>query len=316
MAATTRIEWCDSTWSPISGCTPCSPGCEHCYAAALVRRFQNLHDDGTDPLDTGSFPLPFSRLQFHPGRLQAPEHWRRARRIFAGSMTDLFQDGMPDNWLRLVFHTMHCLKCEQHTFIVLTKRVKNALSWFSMLHHSSDSLWPLPNVWLGVTVCNQAEADAKMPVLLQTPAALRFVSVEPMLGPVDLAEWLPVFEGPDGHPWAACECSDCARTRRPNLDWVICGGETGPGSRPMHEAWARGLRDQCQDGRVPFFFKGQGEWAPVRLPWDVDEVIAARPSGLPHWSDGTSTLAMMRVGKKRAGALLDGREWHQFPGEG
>lgn len=256
MADKTKIEWCDATWNPITGCTPCSPGCDHCYAAILARRFPGLHDAG-NPLWPA---MPFYRQQFHPERLDKPLHWRKPRRIFVGSMTDMFHDAMRPDWLISVLNII--LTADWHTYMLLTKRPQNV----------GAALWELPNVWLGVTVCNQAEADAKIPVLLQTPAALRFVSVEPMLGAVDLEKFLCARTDKNGEPIGL---------RRDGIDWVICGGETGPGARKTHWTWPNDLRDQCAATGVPFFYKGWG--------------TAHAPKSHPHYH------------------WLDAREWHEFP---
>lgn len=213
-----------------------------------------------------------------------------------------------------------------------------------------DYLWPLPNVWLGVTVCNQAEADAKIPVLLQTPAAVRFVSVEPMLEAVDLQaayphDWMHCkccgWYGPDDGELGADHiinedgsepiCPQCGNdgeagefdwtrevaaaykeTILPGLDWVICGGETGPGARPMHPDWVRGLRDQCQGARVPFFFKSWGEW--VTENQSPEDIVLPGHSTIPHgWKGRKYEDSVYRVGKRRAGRLLDGVEHNEFP---
>lgn len=284
VSATTKIEWCDATWNPITGCTPCSPGCDHCYAARMALRFPHLHgttDHGVDWAEPGC--IPFSRVQFHPERRCVPLHWRKPRRVFVCSMGDLFH---PDvvmradcKWIVAVLNVMRI--CPQHTFMLLTKRAGYMMDVMSHLQPQ-----PLPNVGLGVTVCNQAEANAKILALLRTPAAWRFVSVEPMLGPVDLTR-MPHHEFPgcaridalagqmihddDGSAW----------TPAPKLDWVICGGETGPGARAMGYSWPRDLRDQCVATGVPFFYKGIG-------------------------------TGSLRKGHARY-HLLDGREWHQLP---
>ena len=173
---------------------------------------------------------------------------------------------------------------------------------------------PLPNLWLGVTVCNQAEADEKIPILLQTPAAKRFVSVEPMLGAVDLTHFLEaeerIYRGDAISGFLDYE---------PLLHWVICGGETGPNARPMHPDWVRSLRDQCQDAAVPFFFKGWGEWQPTldgNFCWKSRRLYL-HPDGNDvtgienGWNANIANL--QRVGKKRAGRLLDGQEWNEVP---
>lgn len=183
-----------------------------------------------------------------------------------------------------------------------------------------DYLWPLPNVWLGVTVCNQAEADAKIPLLLQTPATVRFVSVEPCLGPVDLGHlsWNIIDSTAEknaltGKTWIQGNCGESSQTLQGNrLDWVICGGETGPGARPMHPDWVRSLRDQCQGARVPFFFKSWGEW--VTENQSPEDIVLPGHSTIPHgWQGRKYEESVYRVGKRRAGRLLDGVEHNEFP---
>lgn len=255
MGDKTKIEWCDASWNPVTGCSPCSPGCDHCYAAAMVRHFPHLHGL-SGPHDDLS-PVPFSRVQFHPTRLDQPLHWRRPRRIFVGSMTDLFQIACKPEWVMQGLDIME--RAPQHTYLWLTKRAQN-MRGFSLHMRQFPN-----NLWVGVTVCNQAEADAKIPVLLKTPAALRFVSVEPMLGPVDLSPWLgcqgitvcDVRKG-GGGPQARGDAAWCNPPCPTFLDWVICGGETGPGARGMRGAWAAELKDACVKARVPFFYKGAG----------------------------------------------------------
>jgi protein gp37 len=271
MSSTTKIEWCDATWNPITGCTPCSPGCAHCYARTMLAR----HLPGM------GHPGAPGQVTLHADRLDIPFHWHKPRRIFVCSMSDLFHEDVPSAWLDAAYRTMR--SCPQHTFLMLTKRPQNAHDW-------RDREFPaLPNQWLGVTVCNQSEADEKIPVLLQTSAALRFVSIEPMLGPVDLARWLRCNgssvcdqrKGGQG-PLARGDSAWCNPPCPKFLDWVICGGETGPGARRMRADWAGDLRDQCDRAGVPFFFKGWGTWLRLKKTH-------------PDYR------------------LLDDRQWHQFP---
>ncbi len=290
----TKIEWCDEVWNPVTGCTKVSEGCRNCYAERIAKRFWGER--------------PFSAVQCHADRLDAPLHWRKPHRVFVNSMSDLFHPDVPDRFIGWVFSRMGMAK--NHTFMSLTKRPERMKDFLR-------GLPALKNVWLGVSVENQQTADERIPLLLETPAAVRFVSIEPMLGPVDI-----------GMSIASCDCCDrwssrWVKTNRvirpdirgfssaiafpgiyraqsnrhgalsvetpgvllgikprefealPKLDWVICGGESGTGARPMHPDWARSVRDQCQGAQVPFFFKGWG---------------------------------------KPAGRLLDGREWNEFPG--
>lgn len=321
MADKSKIEWTDATWNPITGCTPISEGCRNCYAERMVKRFPALHGVAHDPLRPDDKSLDhaysFSTPMFHRDRLNQPLRWKKQRRIFVGSMADLFHENVPEGWVEDVLATM--TNSPQHTFMILTKRPERMVSLMARGHFrlSRTDSWPLPNLWLGVTAENQQAADERIPILLQTPAARRFVSVEPMLGPVDLSStgWTDCEEcggagETSGHYFAddgmgTCEsCRGKGASVDARLDWVICGGESGPGARPMHPDWARSLRDQCQAAGVPFFFKQWGEW-------ETYNAVNVIPMGTTlGWSDGKVSL---RVGKKAAGCILDGREWKEIP---
>lgn len=289
---TTKIEWAEETWNPITGCTKISAGCANCYAERMANRLANIPGSG---YDKGN---PFG-VKFHPDRLDQPLKWKKPRKVFVCSMGDLFHEDVTDSWLDDVFFTAANL-ARQHTYLVLTKRPQRMYEYFTkkiedgFTWREGITYVPLPNVWLGVTAENQDAADERIPWLMKTPAAKRFVSVEPMLGQVDL----DTINGAFG-------CVDVG-----DLDWVICGGETGPGARPMRPDWARSLRDQCVSADVPFFFKHWGEYIP-------------NVHGDKSIPDGTdfnkkhvfmeNGVAMCRVGKKAAGRLLDGREWSEWP---
>jgi protein gp37 len=245
----TKIEWADVTWNPVTGCTAVSEGCAHCYAERMAHRL------------AGRFGYPAQPHEFdvtlHEDRLEEPLHWRKARRVFVCSMSDLFHPDVPEDYIWRVIET--CWKAKPHTFMILTKRSAR------MLDVLSKSMWWLndtpDNIWLGVTVENQARADERIPILLEIPAPVHFVSIEPMLGPVTL-QGGNVPEDPDG-PWSEDEPSyDFAYLRGVSndrrIDWVIAGGETGPGARLMKREWAESLLDQCQSAGVPFFYKGAG----------------------------------------------------------
>lgn len=228
----TKIEWTDRTWNPITGCTPVSDGCRHCYAERMAKRLQAM---GQRNYEHGF------QVTLQPQMIEDPLRWRRPQRIFVNSMSDLFHDKVPEAFIRRVFDVMR--RASWHTFQVLTKRAERLR--MSLLD------WP-PNVWMGVSVENAYWVD-RIERLLAIYPAVRFLSLEPLLGP------LPSLSL-DG------------------IDWVIVGGETGPGARPMREEWVRDIRDQCLASGVPFFFKG----------WDG-------------------------VHKKTAGRLLDGRTWDEMP---
>lgn len=279
MADKTGIEWTDATWNPVTGCTEVSPGCDHCYAKTFAERWRgtpgHYFENGFD-------------VQRRPGKLDLPLRWKKPRRIFVNSMSDLFHADVDDDYIIDVFVIM--AMTPRHTFQVLTKRharmrsllsgegfYDDVLARLEIVKHPETAYvhWPLPNVWLGVSTENQQWADIRIPALLDTPAAVRFISAEPLLGPIDLT--------PNGY-------LSPDEFDRPGIAWVIVGGESGPGARMMSPDWARDLRDECQNADVPFLFKQWGEWAPIN---DKD--------------------TMQRVGKHRAGRELDGRTWDQYP---
>lgn len=222
----TSIEWATDVWNPVTGCSKVSEGCRHCYAERVAGRFWG--------------DRKFTDVRVHPERLDQPLHWKKPRRVFVNSMSDLFHPVVDDDFIEDVFRVM--ARTPQHTYMVLTKRPEQMRAWFE----GYDAVRPLPNVWLGVSVENQKAADERIPMLLGTPAAVRFVSCEPLLGPVKLVKWLPSYDPMQHYARPVHE---------EKLDWVIAGGESGPGARPMHPDWARGLRDACVAAQVPFFFK-------------------------------------------------------------
>ncbi len=237
MSGKTAIHWTNETWNPLTGCTRVSAGCDHCYAFALHDRIHVQWKRGRRPSAPPQYHLPFSRVQLLPKHLHDPLHWRRPRRVFVNSMSDLFHDAVPDSYIAQVFAVMQ--RAERHTFQILTKRPER------MARLCRDLLPLLPNVWLGTSVEHQAAADERIPSLLNTPAAVRFLSCEPLLGDVDLRGYLTA----DGE-------------RR--LDWVIVGGESGEHYRPMDLHWARSIREQCQVAGVAFFFKQSSGAKPGR----------------------------------------------------
>lgn len=333
MADKSAIEWTDATWNPVVGCSIVSPGCTNCYAMKMAARIQKMnrtggsnsnyvnHYDGTtQPSKAGA--VWTGKVALAPDKLfLKPLGWKSPRRIFVNSMGDLFHESIPDEWIDRVFAVMAL--CPQHTFQVLTKRaermrkylatsfddgaafdrvvmqmmalvdagypavcdtcVRHGIPWTKPT--SAHDWWPLRNVWLGVSCERQQEADERIPLLLQTPAAVRFISAEPLLGPIDLTSI--------NHRGVVGGHSALHDRGLGSLDWVIVGGESGPRARLMEIEWARSLRDQCASSDVPFFFKQWGAWE----PGDGDCV------GQQYY----------KVGKKKAGRLLDGREHNGFP---
>lgn len=311
MGDKTGIAWTDSTWNVTTGCTKVSQGCKHCYAERVSKR---LAGRAGYPADN-----PF-RLTLHPDRLLIPVRWSRPRLIFTCSMSDLFHADVPDEYIAAVFGVM--ATAPQHVFQVLTKRPERMASWFESLERrahnaanvfpndsldwrrrhtlraallrytgegripaAEDAPWPLPHVWIGTSVENQAAADTRIPHLLRCPAVVRFLSCEPLLESVDLRHFLDPLGGVDAFTREMLAQGMLSgdqedSLRRPTVQWVIAGGESGPGARPCDEDWLRGLRDQCQRHGVPFFLKQLG--------------------GFPHKRDHEQ-------------AVLDGRTWQQMP---
>ncbi len=279
MSEHSTIEWTDATWNPVTGCTKVSEGCRNCYMARTVPR-QKL-----DPW----------KVTLHPDRLEVPLHWRRPRKVFVNSLSDLFHEDVPDEFIQAVFTTMSHAK--HHTFQILTKRprrMRNVIDdWKKrglVLREGYGAI--LPNVWLGTSVEDQQTYKERVPYLALTPAAFRFISFEPILSDVGDLMLDGVFGGA--------------------YDWAIVGGESGPGARPMHPDWVRSIRDQCQAANVPLFFKQWGEWAPETNldPLDHMDAITINNACCHIFEEGVRSY---RVGKKRAGRLLDGQTHSAFP---
>ncbi|MGH1563056.1 DUF5131 family protein [Mumia sp. DW29H23] len=316
MGDRTGIEWTDATWNPVTGCTEVSPGCDHCYAKTLAERFRGVE---------GHYFEQGFDVVLRPDKLDQPLRWRRARKVFVNSMSDLFHTDVPDEYIARVFAVMAC--APQHTFQVLTKRhgrmrsLLSSSSFQQLVYRAINDLpsavradvagtLPLPNVWLGVSVENQQWADIRIPALLQTSAAVRFLSCEPLLGPIEFQR-VPGFNriGLDLSAW-----------------WVIVGGESGRGARPMHPDWARSLRDQCIAAGVPFTFKQWGEWAPGHRNGRMSkhrfryESTRFAPDGTRYKANEPDLYSypgmesVLRVGKRAAGRELDGRTWDDSPG--
>ncbi len=247
MSDKSAIEWTDATWNPVTGCTKVSPGCKHCYAERFAERWRGIPGH--------HFEQGFD-LKLWPDRLTIPLRWTRPRRIFVNSMSDLFHEGIPDSFIWRVFKVME--KAEQHTFQVLTKRADRMKRF---LKNARGGTWPLPNVWLGVSVENNEYAEARIPDLLATPAAIRWLSCEPLLGPVDLSRWLDQahYEIVTSYRMSPLGLAPCeVQTWQSKIGWVVVGGESGPDARPMSAEWALSLRNQVKGAGIPFFFKQWG----------------------------------------------------------
>jgi protein gp37 len=288
-----KIEWTDATWNPVTGCTKVSPGCDHCYAETFAERWRGIpghhFENGFD-------------VTLRPERLMQPLHWKRPRRIFTNSMSDLFHESVPDDYIAQVFAVMGAAR--QHTFQVLTKRharmrsllsspdfARTVVTWEGSTMRAQGQggiipaeQWPLPNVWLGVSVEDNKWADIRIHALLDTPAVTRFLSCEPLLGLVNLWHWINpsdpcvdcdvcgderfadeigaghdryVYDDKDQETEAWCS-GPSAGTLPRRIDWIIAGGESGPGARPCELEWLRWIRDHCHHAEVPFFLKQLG----------------------------------------------------------
>lgn len=312
----TAIEWTDETWNPLIGCSKVGPGCDHCYAIGVVHRGMSPQHVGLTVKPEGA-PVDWTgEIRTVPHRLGQPLRWTRPRRIFVNSLSDLFHPDVPEQFILDVWATM--ARCPQHTFQILTKRPQRMASIVGRICWDipigclatpyldpceGGGEQPLPNVWLGTSI----ELDTytwRADHLRRTPAAVRFISAEPLLGP------LPSLDLTD-------------------IDWLIVGGESGPGARPMHPDWVRDLRDRSRmpnrpvDGgltHVAFLFKQWGAWHPWQGLGGL--VGGVKLDGTGWWTDDAPGAQcrpgdeiVQRVGKKQAGRELDGRTWDEFPAQ-
>ena len=282
MSTNSSIEWTDATWNTLSGCTRISEGCDHCYIERTPP-FRMAHRKFSSPTVGGT-----TGIVLHEDRLSLPLRWRNPRRVFVNSLADLFHDDVPTEHIAKVFATM--ARAERHTFQVLTKRPARMRSLLAdgglklvestsdeeTLFALTDAHWPLPNVWVGTSVESQKWADIRVPQLLRAEAAVRFLSCEPLLGPIDLGIGDP-HRGHDSddvhgapHPKVCLDCSTEDREveyfrREPGgngIDWVILGGESGHGARPLDPAWIQSVVNECRESGVAAFVKQLGSvWA-------------------------------------------------------
>ena len=333
MSENTKIEWCDHTFNPWEGCQKTGPGCDNCYAEARNARFGGGTATNWGPgaprrrTSAANWALP-KRWNAQADAFMA-KHGRR-QRVFCASLADVFDNAVDPQWRADLFKLI--ADTPNLDWLLLTKRIGNVAR---MIPFGWQDFGMPPNVWLGATIVNQEEAYRDIPKLLAVPAAKRFLSMEPLLGPVDLTG-----------VWRHWNMSACEPGELPDVmvHWVIVGGESGPGARPMHQDWARSLRDQCEAAGVPFLFKQWGEHTAHAV--DPDGYAAhlfcidrdgrecalsrgdqARANGEgwwflpPHPGRGTwgpdgipdGVVEVRRVGKKAAGRLLDGRTWDGFP---
>ena len=361
MGQSSKIEWTDVTWNPLRGCARVSEGCRNCYAERVAMRFSGEGQPYHQLVKmTSQGPKWTGVVRTLPEALAIPFGWAKPRMVFVNSMSDLFHESVPFEFIASVFAVMSCTT--RHTYQVLTKRPARMLKFFEWVKEGagvfdddriSDQIrsphipwkaqhnkrhggydncgpgFPYENVWLGVSVEDQRAANERIPLLLKCPAAVRWISVEPLLGPIDLTKieieerLSPTLPGLIN----ALSTDDEDRYyQSPHaLDWVVAGGESGPGARPMHPDWARDLRDQCAQYGTKFFFKQWGEWT-------SGENTTERRTGIvktadwfdDQWMFGDTDLArdgghiddepdLYRVGKKYSGRHLDGRTHDEYP---
>ena len=345
MSANSKIEWTDHTFNPWIGCTKVSPACDHCYAERSTPSRTLGVEWGTHAerrrTSAGNWAMP-KRWNDQAGAFMA-QHGRR-QRVFCASLADVFDNQVDPQWRADLFALIQATPALD--WLLLTKRIGNVKA---MLPEAVTGGALPPNLWLGATICNQEEADRDIPKLRAVPTRVRFLSMEPLLGPVDIRNHMwPVhgwWRGPHNSYREAkaagaecglkCQALVSKAAADSFLNWVIVGGESGPGARPIHPDWARSLRDQCQAAGVPFFFKQWGEWIEpdiygnntrltVREGDPEFESAAASMDGflckdgrfaatLSDMADDIRYLGVLRVGRKAAGRLLDGREWNEVP---
>ena len=301
--AKSKIEWTERTLNPLAGCAIVSAGCTHCYAMRMAHRLEAMGQakyKGLTKVVNGNVVWT-GKINLDENALQEPMRRRKPTMYFVDSMSDLFHENVPAPFILDVFTAM--ANTPQHTYQVLTKRPKRMSELMPSILEELDNL-RIDHIWLGVSVENQTTADERIPLLLKTPAAVRFLSCEPLLSDIDLNLYL----------WRGNAQSLVPDDR---LNWIICGGESGPGARPMNPCWARNLRDQATAAGVPFFFKQFGEWFP-RDQWEYNPELVL-PDDCDSYTESATTHVfpdnnpVHRVGKHAAGRLLDGREWNEYP---
>lgn len=378
MGDNTHIQWTNATWNPLAGCSKVSAGCKNCYAIRDAHRLSGNPNEkiafkyrGTTTVEGDNWT---GMINLAEDVLDQPLRWKRPRMIFVNSMSDLFHESVPDEWIDKIFAVMAL--SPRHTFQILTKRAERMRDYLNYYnggrdHNRADYIadqgaiilgrpnakggeryglgmspgWPLSNVWPGVSVEDQKTADERIPLLLQTPAAVRWISAEPLLGEIDARLWLKLSRFREDIERLTAQAGGNENIPKhlqwngeePTcLHWVVVGGESGSGARPMHPDWARSLRDQCLAAGVPYFFKQWGAFKPLGAVCDNEDdfdqeafmaasetsTVAICHDGQVRWPhdddpihEGDRAYAMDRVGKKAAGRVLDGRTWDEFPKE-
>lgn len=330
--SSSAIEWTDVTWNPTTGCSKVSQGCKHCYAEVMHKRLSGMGQV--------KYIDPFSEVNWFYSELKRPAEWKTPRMVFVNSMSDLFHAHVPWRFLDAVFSAM--MEHDRHIYQVLTKRPEIMAEYIAARQATTPGWKPGDHIWLGVSVEDQPTANERLPILARIEGIKRFVSCEPLLGPVDITNKginngyaVPTSQDNEGRGIEWTDPGDGFI----GVDWVIVGGESGHGARPMHPHWVQGIRDQCSRAGVPFFFKQWGAWgfvpkgAPgvhakmqdMYVSTEMGGLYTVGPRGRDYtlWvrPDNTCTPApnglpigaMVRMGKKKAGALLDGALHRDFP---
>lgn len=344
----TSIEWCarpgklPEVWNVVTGCNKVSQGCKNCYAEIMHKRLQFMYPEKYDH----DF---LSGAHIHEDLLTLPFTWKKPRTVFVNSMSDLFHANVPISFLHKVYAIMAL--CPKHTFIIVTKRPENSKAYFDIgkeklvscwenatyemglsdkdedtdapacaLYNYTEKNWPLPNVWHLVSTEDQTTFRERVNLLLQIPSRVYGISAEPLLGPIDLEEYVLLRK--DGtYPFR--NLAEKHRTKYIDLlDWIVCGGESGHHGRPMHPDWPRSMKNTCVKAKKPFFFKQWGEYLPYiksemkpfqKIVWIGRETAELADDSKSFNYPYDFHEMMAKVGKKKAGRLLDGKEWNQFP---
>lgn len=322
-----KIEWTNVTWNPIVGCNKISLGCDNCYAEKMALRQVYIHQKRECGLNDTCLSYTVAtnetgwsgKTSFNNSQLVKPLRWKKPRMIFVCSMGDLFHKSVPFAWIDQVFDIM--AQTPRHTYQILTKRPDRMKQYFEHKNELLKDLGgysPPPFIWLGVTAENQEQANKRVPVLLQIPASIHFVSIEPMLSNIFLDDWMiPTCKKCNGSgslpiSGGGIACPDCLNTvngqgwLNSQIDWVICGGESGHKARPIHPYWVESIKHQCKVTKTPFFFKQWGAWIHKEQISDFDKIK-------DNFKNHVVIDNFHKLGKKKAGRLLDSKEHNEMP---
>ena len=320
-----KIEWLSmpgykpQVWNPVTGCTKVSAGCKNCYAINMSRRLSGIEQTKGKYAGTVDRTNWTGEVFMHFEELERPYTWKKPRMVFVNSMSDLFHEQVAYGFQSDVLWTIKINP--KHIFLILTKRPERMQIIVNKIIDEWNGGKPIPNLWLGVSAENQDTANDRIPHLLQTQAAVRFVSCEPLLGAIDFYDIVV-----DGQYYQTLKgFGNITPTSGTKIDWVIVGGESGKDARPMHPDWARSIRDQCASAGVPFFFKQWGEWMPHKFATaspkyrnigqfsDYQHGFVEGEMTNEEWLPNRNIQNMIKVGKAHSGHRLDGTEHFNWP---